>query len=111
MVVATIVEGIQINDQYWFIALEIFVTLLIFADFILRLKLQGYSRFFSGGLWNYFDTGVVIGCLVLLILILLSKSGTYLLFEELSEEVLLIGWSVFQTLRMVFIAKRQKLAH
>ena len=33
-----------------------------------------------------------------------------LLLEELSEEVLLIIWSVFQTLRMIFIAKKQNLA-
>lgn len=57
-----------------------------------------------------FDAGVVVCCLLLFFLILLSKTGLLLNLEELSEELLLVVWSVFQTIRMIFIAKKQNLA-
>lgn len=72
--------------------------------------LLGTKRFFKGGCWNIFDTFVVFGCILLFVAMLLSRSGTVLILEELSEEILLITWSLFQTFRMIFIAKKQKLA-
>jgi len=41
MVVGTIVVGLSINDEAWFVALEVLLTLVILADYILRMKLQG----------------------------------------------------------------------
>jgi hypothetical protein len=41
---------------------------------------------------------------------LISSSLSLFIFEEVSEEILLITWSVFQTLRIIFIAKKQNLA-
>jgi hypothetical protein len=72
--------------------------------------LMGLKRFINGGLWNIFDAFVVLGCILLFIAMLLSRSGTVLVLEEISEEILLITWSLFQTFRMIFIAKKQKLA-
>lgn len=37
-----------------------------------------------------------------------EEGGEYL--EELSEIILLVVWALFQTLRVIFIAKRQRLA-
>jgi hypothetical protein len=37
---------------------------------------------------------------------LLSRTGVILVFEEISEELLLVVWSVFQTLRMIIFAKK-----
>jgi hypothetical protein len=71
---------------------------------------MGLRRFLNGGLWNIFDAFVVLGCILLFIAMLLSRSGTVLVLEEISEEILLITWSLFQTFRMIFIAKKQKLA-
>ena len=67
---------------------------------------MGGRRFFQGGFWNMFDTVVVSGCILLFILMMLSRSGAILVFEEVSEEILLIIWSVFQTMRMIFYAKK-----
>ena len=40
------------------------------------------------------------------IMMLISSSFSLFIFEEVSEEILLITWSLFQTLRMIFIAKK-----
>jgi len=56
---------------------------------------MGFKRFINGGLWNIFDAFVVFGCVLLFIAMLLSHSGTVLILEELSEEILLITWSLF----------------
>jgi hypothetical protein len=80
------------------------------VDFLSRVRLQGTRRFFEGGFWNVFDAIVVVGCLFLFALMMISRSFSLLIFEEVSEEILLVAWSLFQTLRMIFIAKKQKLA-
>jgi hypothetical protein len=41
---------------------------------------------------------------------MVSRSLSILFFEEVSEEILLVAWSLFQTFRMIFIAKKQTLA-
>jgi lipoprotein signal peptidase len=56
---------------------------------------MGLKRFINGGLWNIFDAFVVLGCILLFIAMLLSRSGTVLVLEEISEEILLITWSLF----------------
>ena len=53
-----------------------------------------------------FDAIVVFGCLFTFMLMLISSSFSLFIFEEVSEEILLITWSLFQTLRMIFIAKK-----
>lgn len=110
LVAVTLIKGFQVDESPYFILVEIILNIIILVDFIFRIKLMGVRRFFQGGFWNIFDTIVVIGCILIFILMLLSQSGTVLILEELSEELLLIGWSIFQTFRMIFIAKKQKLA-
>ena len=111
LMICTIFYGLLVNDNPAFLFVEIVMNLLILADFIIRVWLQGPAKFFRRGqIMNYFDSFVVIGCVILFLLIMANKQMKLLFFEELSEELLLIIWSVFQTLRMIFIAKKQKLA-
>jgi len=39
-----------------------------------------------------------------------AKSGAIKGFEEASEEILLVLWAIWQTLRMVIIGKKQRQA-
>ena len=83
---------------------------MIVTDFIFRVNLLGIKRFIQGGFLNILDATVVSTCVILFIIILLSHASDFVIIEELSEEILLIIWSVFQILRMIFIAKKQSQA-
>ena len=108
LVVITFVGGMKIDENPMFIAFESFINLCILVDYLIRVYLAGFKRFFkNGSIWNVFDSVVVFGCVMLFIVMLLSRTGLILIFEELSEELLLIIWSVFQTLRMIIFAKKQ----
>ena len=78
-----------------FILVEVILNFLILVDFIFRVKLMGTKRFFGSGWWNIFDAFVVCGCILLFLTMLISKSTNAIIFEEISEEILLIVWSVF----------------
>lgn len=106
----TLVQGFKVDENPFFILAEVVINILILADFACRVRLLGVKRFVQGGIWNLFDSLVVLCCLTLFILMLVSKSGSNLTLGEVSEEIMLIIWSLFQTLRMIFIAKKQKQA-
>jgi hypothetical protein len=121
LVVITVVKGFKIEENPFFIGIESLLNLVIVGDFVCRLRLMGCKRYFSGAsngasrLWNWLDASVVLGSLLCFIVILSSHSAVereegveYL--EELSEIILLVVWALFQTLRVIFIAKRQRLA-
>ncbi|CDW76785.1 UNKNOWN [Stylonychia lemnae] len=110
LVVFTLWRGFTIDQNPIFILSEILLNVMILVDFTFRVKLLGFKRFFSGGILNILDALVVSSCIVLFFIILVSKASSMVLFEELSEELLLIVWSVFQILRMIFIAKKQNQA-
>lgn len=71
-------------------------------------------------MWNWLDAIVVVGSFLLFLVIALSSSSPsdsettkndgnqYI--EEVGEIALLAVWAAFQTLRVIFIAKRQRLA-
>lgn len=65
------------------------------TDFVCRVSLIGFSRFIKGGMGNIFDMLVVVACVVLFLIILISKTGAIKSLEEFSEEMLLIFWAVF----------------
>lgn len=112
LVVLTLWKGFAIEDNPYFILAEIALNLVMLTDFICRVKLVGLKKYLChGGCWNIFDAVVVLLCLVLFVFLFLSKASNMILIEELSEELLLIVWSVFQIFRMIFIAKKQNLAH
>ena len=110
LVLSTLVLGFKVGQTPVFIFVESLLNIIVLVDFLCRVKLLGPRRFFEGGFWNVFDAIVVLGCLVLFALMLISRSLSLIIFEEVSEEILLVAWSLFQTLRMIFIAKKQKLA-
>jgi hypothetical protein len=110
LVLSTIIAGFKVGQEPFFIFVESLLNIIILVDFICRVRLLGIRRFLDGGYWNIFDAIVVVCCVFLFALIMVSKSMNILIFEEISEEILLIAWSLFQTLRIIFIAKKQKLA-
>lgn len=57
--------------------------------------------------WNVFDAFVVVSCFTLFIVSLFKNSAG---FVEGTEEILLVLWSVWQMLRIILIAKKQRLA-
>jgi hypothetical protein len=110
LVITTLVKGFEIEHNPFFLLAEIVLNILILGDFICRVKVLGVKRYLSGGWWNILDIIVVLGCIIMFILMMISKSGSTLAMEEISEELLLIIWSVFQAFRMIMIAKKQKQA-
>lgn len=96
LVVLTISKGFTIDKNPFFITAEVLLNVLMLVDFVFRVKLVGLRRYLAhGSLWNIFDALVVSTCIILFIFIYLSKASNIILIEELSEEVLLIVWSVF----------------
>mgnify|MGYP001807100909 CR=1 FL=1 len=111
LVVITFIKGMKIDENPMFIAFESLINLCILVDYIIRVYLAGFKRFFKNqSLWNIFDSVVVMGCVLLFVVMLLSRTGVILVLEEISEELLLVVWSVFQTLRMIIFAKKQRQA-
>ena len=116
LIFVTIFDGFQVAESPLFIVLELVLNLLIGVDFVLRIKLVGCQKYIrnpaSGRIrwWNLFDALVVTVCNLVFATSLFSKTGTVKGFQEASEEALIVMWCIWQTLRMVIIAKKQRLA-
>ena len=112
LVIVTLIKGFSVEENPFFILIESILNLLIIGDFFCRLKLMGVRRFIegTGRLWNWLDAFVVLGSLLFFLAIVFSHSSSSETVEEVSEVVLLVFWALFQTLRVIFIAKRQRLA-
>ena len=82
------------------------MNLLIAADLGFRLRMVGFKKYLKQSCWNKLDLGIVIGCNVLFIVSLLSHVS----FEYISEEILLVAWSIAQSFRMIIIARKQRQA-
>lgn len=113
----TVFKGFKIDENPLFLIVESILNFMIVLDFICRVKITGFQRFFfgSGRLWNCLDAFFVASSLIIFIVILASNSTTerpdgqhYL--SDASEIAMLVFWSLFQTARVIFIAKRQRLA-
>ena len=96
--------------------MEFLLNLLIGVDFGCRMKLVGFKKYVKDPTngktrwWNIFDGIVVIVCNIVFLVTLFSKTGAVKGFEEASEEGLIVMWCIWQTLRMILIAKKQRLA-
>ncbi len=110
LVIITIWKGVYIDENPLFLFAECLINVCILVDFFCRLRLQGAHKFLEGGFYNILDATVAIGCIFLFVMLFLSQSGYVKLLEEVSEEIFLIFWSTFQSLRMILIAKKQNLA-
>jgi hypothetical protein len=121
IVVITLFKGFKVDENPLFILFESVLNFLILVDFLFRVKLVGIRKYFSGAgnstsrVWNWLDAFVVVTSVLMFIVILFSHSikerGTgdnYL--RQASEIALLVVWALFQTIRVIFIAKRQRLA-
>ena len=95
LVGSTLILGFKVAEETLFLFVESILNLFVLVDFLCRVRLLGTKRFFEGGFWNVFDAIVVVGCLILFVLMMLSRSISLLTFEEVSEEVLLVAWSLF----------------
>ena len=72
LIAVTIFDGFSIADSFLFIILELLMNLIISFDFICRLKLAGFRKFYRSNQgkfrwWNFFDTFVVVTCNILFI--------------------------------------------
>ena len=112
LILVTIFDGFQVAESPLFITLELILNLLIGLDFAFRIKLIGCHKFIkdpsTGKIrwWNIFDAIVVTICISLFSTTLFSKTGVIKGFEEAGEEALIVLWCVWQSLRMIVIAKK-----
>ena len=115
MILATIIEGFKIADSPFCIALELILNVLITGDLICRLKLTGFRKYFKSNAghyrwWNFFDSFVVITCNLLFIVSLTLKSSKAFGLSEGAEQAVLVIWAIWQTMRVILITKKQRLA-
>ncbi len=100
MILVTIIDGFRVAESALFIALELILNVLITGDFICRLKLVGFRKYFKSNAgnyrwWNFFDTFVVVTCnLLFLVSVVVKKSRAFSLSEG-SEEAVLVLWAVW----------------
>lgn len=112
LIIVTIIDGFKVCNTAWFILLEFLLNFLITVDFVARIKMVGCSKYFKNGSsghlrwWHIFDAIVVVLCLLLFAVMIFSKSGIVKGFDEAAEEILLVIWSIWQSLRMINIAKK-----
>lgn len=109
LVIVTIIKGFKVEENPFFIFIESVLNLVIVGDFLCRVRLAGFKRFFgrdvnnsnsSSRIWNILDTVVVLGSLLLFIIIIISHATveredgeSYL--EEAGEIALLAIWAIF----------------
>lgn len=80
IVIITLFKGFKIDENPLFILVESVLNFLILVDFLFRLKLIGFKRFFSGNgtasskIWNWLDAVVVITSVIMFIAIIFSMS-------------------------------------
>ena len=106
LIVTTIIDGFKIAESTTFIIVELFLNLTITADFAARVRMAGFKAYLRKSFWNKLDFLIVFSCLFLFIFSLLSQ----VTFNEISEELLLVAWSIAQSLRMLVIARKQRMA-
>ena len=90
LVVVTIIDGFKIADSKMFIIVELLLNLTITVDFGLRVKMTGFKNYLKNRFWNKLDFIIVIGCNLLFIGSVLANVS----YGEISEEALLISWSI-----------------
>lgn len=114
LILVTIIDGFKVADSWMFIALEVIINMLITADFACRVKMAGCKKFFKASgehrWWNYFDAFVVVTCLLLFLVAISARKGTFKNVDESLEQIVLVLWCIWQIFRLLLIAKKQRLA-
>jgi len=98
------VDGFVVADSPTFIIVELLLNVTITLDFLARVKLEGFRKYLKKSNWNKLDFSICFGCNLLFVVSLVSHA----IFEEMSEELLLVFWSIAQSLRMIVIARKQR---
>lgn len=102
----TIIDGFKVAASDYFMAVEGIFNLLISIDLIFRIRMVGFKKYLRDNWWNKLEVFIVVGCNILFIFSVIK----HITYEELSEELLLVVWSIAQSLRMIMIARKQRLA-
>lgn len=107
MVVWILLEGSKVHQSMLFIILEVIINVWILTDFILKLYLKGYKKFFNS--WtNIFDTIVVMSCFITFLIMFFTSSVSLIVLEEIIEEMFFVLWWSLQYLRIFLFLKHQK---
>ena len=105
LILITIIDGFKIAKSPMFIVSELLLNLIISIDFGFRVKMAGLKNYLMRNkIWNKLDFVIVVACNILFIFSILN----HVTFGEISEEFLLVAWSVAQSLRMLVIARKQR---
>ena len=92
LVVITIADGFRIAGSPFFIAVEFVMCLTVTVDLALKVRMKGFKKYWKGCSWNKLDFIIVVSCNIIFLLTIIKKATVA---EEISEELLLIGWSIF----------------
>lgn len=90
LIILTIVDGFKIAGSPAFICVELLLNLVITIDFVARIKLQGFKTYLNQSVWNKLDLIIVAGCNTLFLVSVIDD----VTFGEISDELLLVFWSV-----------------
>jgi len=102
LIITTIFDGFKIADSPMFIVVELVLNLTITVDFYFRVRMHGFKLYMQQSVWNKLDFIIVCGCNSLFLLSLAAQVS----IGEISEELLLVFWSIAQSLRMLVIARK-----
>lgn len=105
LVITTIVDGFLVAHSPTFIAVELLLNITISVDFYFRTRIYGFKNYIAKDKWNKLDFCIVLGCNILFLVLMAHNSNVY---EEEIEVILLVLWSITQSLRMLVIAKKQR---
>ena len=92
LVVITILDGFRVASSPVFITFEFVMCVTVTVDLALKVRMQGFRKYLKSGTWNKLDFFIVISCNLIFLLTIIRKATVA---EEVSEEILLIAWSVF----------------
>ena len=106
LILTTVIDGFKVAESPTFIFVELLLNVLISLDLLGRVRMKGFKKYLRESCWNKLDLGIVLSCNLLFIVSLLS----HVQFEYVSEEILLVAWSIAQSLRMIIIARKQRQA-
>jgi len=90
LIITTIIDGFKIAESPTFIVVELLLNLTITIDFAARVKMEGFKKYLFKSWWNKLDYLIVIGCNLLFLISVIDN----VTFGEISEEGLLVFWSI-----------------
>mmetsp|Transcript_41935 Transcript_41935/g.30781 ORF Transcript_41935/g.30781 Transcript_41935/m.30781 type:complete len:133 (+) Transcript_41935:297-695(+) len=94
LILLTIIFGFKVFEGAFFKIMEAFLNICIVADLLLRTRLQGCKVLYKG-IRNKIDSFVAILSVLVFIMIIFTSASDAEIGEQLSEEFLLIFWTVF----------------